>query len=166
MTLQQFYENMIKLSLHEASMSDDNSPLKLICEQLNDIDSATMDEICICATLVGIPIDRKANFKKFGEDYLIQCLYFLDKLRNFNMLKTMIQCIMKYKLLQSIITSEFKSHCIKLYVTNIVKEKEISYALSDYIYTFCKDMAEYDNFRTIAKATGIVSSNVPYFDLF
>ena len=72
---------------------------------------------------------------------------------------------MKYKLLQSIITSKFKSHCIKLYVANIVKEKEISYALSDYIYTFCKDMAEYDNFRTIAKATGIVSSNVPYFDL-
>ena len=32
MTLQQFYENMIKLSLYEAGMSDDNSPLKLICE--------------------------------------------------------------------------------------------------------------------------------------
>ena len=90
MTLQQFYENMIKLSLYEAGMSDDNSPLKLICEQLNDIDSTTIDEICIRATLVGIPIDRKANFKKFGEDYLIQCLYFLDKLQDFNMLKTMI----------------------------------------------------------------------------
>ena len=69
MTLQKFYEKMIKLSLFEANISyNDKSPLKLIYEQIDDIDSASMDEICLHATLTGIRIDKKANFKKYGED--------------------------------------------------------------------------------------------------
>jgi hypothetical protein len=169
MTLQQFYEKMIRLSLHEADISDDDddgkSPLKLLAEQLNDIDSASMEEICIRATLVGIPIDRKANFKKFGEDYLIQCLYFLNQLRDIDTLKIMLTCIMKYKTLQSIITSEFKIHCIELYISNIMREHDIASVLSEYIYNFCKDIPEYYQFRIIAKSTGIVSRGIPYFEL-
>jgi hypothetical protein len=169
MTLQQFYEKMIRLSLHEADISDDDddgkSPLKLLAEQFNDIDSASMEEICIRATLVGIPIDRKANFKKFGEDYLIQCLYFLDQLRDVDMLKTMIKLITKYKTLQSIITSEFKRNCIELYIANIMREHDIAKVLSEYIYNSCKDIPEYEQFRTLAKSTGIVSCGIPYFEL-
>ena len=165
-TLQQFYEKMIRLSLSEAEMSDDDtSPLKLVCKQFKDINSASMDEICIHATLVGIPIDRKANFKKFGEDYLIQCLYFLDQLRDADTLGTMIKFIMKYKTLQSIITSEFKRNCIEVYISNIIREHDISLVLSKYIYNFCKDIPEYEQFRIIAKSTGIVSKTVPYFEL-
>lgn len=166
MTLQQFYEKMIRLSLYDADMSyDDKSPLKLLSEQFNDIDSVSMDEICIRATLVGIPIDRKANFKKFGERYLIQCLYFLNDLRDIDTLKTMIKLIMKYKTLQSIITSEFKKHCIKVYISNIILEHDISWVLSEYIYKYCKDIPEYKQFRSLAKATGIVSHSIPYFEL-
>jgi hypothetical protein len=166
MTLQQFYEKMIRLSLSEAEMSDDDtSPLKLVCKQFNDIDSASMEEICIHATLVGIPIDRKANFKKFGEDYLIQCLYFLNQMRDVDTLKTMIKLITKYKTLQSIITSEFKRHCINVYISNIMREHDIASVLSEYIYNFCKDIPEYNQFRTLAKSTGIVSDAVPYFEL-
>lgn len=166
MTLQQFYEKMIRLSLSEAAMSyDSKSPLNLLCKQFNDIDSASMDEICIQATLVGIPIARKADFKKFGEGYLVQCLHFLDKLRDIDALKAMISCIMQHKTLQSIITSEFKRHCIEVYTSNIMREHEIASALSEYIYNYCKDIAEYEQFRTIAKATGIVSRGIPYFDL-
>lgn len=166
MTLQQFYEKMIRLSLSEAEMSDDDtSPLKLVCKQFNDIDSASMEEICIRATLIGIPIDRKANFKKFGEDYLIQCLYFLDQLRDVDTLKIMINCIMKYKTLQSIITSEFKRHCIELYISNIMREHDIATVLSEYIYNSCKDIADYNQFRIIAKSTGIISRAVSYFEL-
>ena len=167
MTLQKFYEKMIRLSLHEADMPyDDNSPLKLLSEQFNDIDSVSMDEICIRATLVGIPIDRKANFKKFGEDYLIQCLYFLNQLRDVDMIKTMIDCIMNYKTLQSIITSEFKKHCIRVYISNIMLEHDIAIVLSEYIYKYCKDdIVEYEQFRSLAKATGIVSNAVPYLEL-
>lgn len=160
---------MIRLSLHEADISDDDndgkSPLKILAEQFNDIDSASMEEICIRATLVGIPIDRKANFKKFGEDYLIQCLYFLNKIRDVDTLKIMINCIMKYKTLQSIITSEFKRHCIELYTSNIMREHYIATVLSEYIFNFCKDIPEYYQFRIIAKSTGIVSRAVPYFEL-
>ena len=166
MTLQQFYEKMIRLSLSEVEMSDDDkSPLKLLAEQFNDIDSTSMEEICIRATLVGIPIDRKANFKKFGEVYLIQCLYFLNQLRDVDMLKTMIDCIMKYKTLQSIITSEFKRHCIEVYTSNILQEHNIASVLSEYIYKYCKDIAEYEQFRRLAKSTGIVSYSIPYFEL-
>ena len=169
MTLQQFYEKMIRLSLHEADISDDDddgkSPLKLLAEQLNDIDSASMEEICMRADLIGIPIDRKANFKKFGEDYLIQCLYFLNKIRDVDTLKIMINCIMKYKTLQSIITSEFKRHCIELYTSNIMREHDIATVLSEYIYNSCKDIADYNQFRIIAKSTAIVSRAVPYFEL-
>jgi hypothetical protein len=166
MTLQQFYEKMVRLSLSEADMSDDDtSPLKLICKQFKDIDSASMEEICIHATLVGIPIDRKANFKKFGEDYLIQCLYFLDQLHDADTLETMIKLIMKYKTLQSIITSEFKRHCIELYISNIMREHDIATVLSEYIYNSCTDIPEYKQFRTLAKSTGIVSNTVPYFEL-
>jgi hypothetical protein len=166
MTLQQFYEKMIRLSLSEAEMSDDDtSPLKILAEQFNDIDSASMEEICIRANLIGIPIDRKANFKKFGEDYLIQCLYFLNQLRNIDTLKIMLTCIMKYKTLQSIITSEFKRHCIELYISNIMRENDIATVLSEYIYNSCKDIADYNQFRIIAKSTGIVSRAVPYFEL-
>lgn len=165
-TLQQFYEKMIRLSLSEAEMSDDDSsPLKLICKQFKDIDSASMDEICIHATLVGIQIDRKANFKKFGEDYLIQCLYFLDQLRDVDTLEIMINFIMKYKTLQSIITSEFKRHCIEVYTSNIMREHDIAAVLSRYIYNSCKDIPEYKQFRSIAKSTGIISRTVPYFEL-
>jgi hypothetical protein len=169
MTLQQFYEKMIRLSLHEADISDDDddgkSPLKLLAEQFNDIDSASMDEICIRATLVGIPIDRKANFKKFGERYLIQCLNFLNKMRDVDMLKTMIKLITKYKTLQSIITSEFKRNCINVYTSNIMREHDIASVLSEYIFNFCKDIPEYYQFRIIAKSTGIVSRGIPYFEL-
>lgn len=166
MTLQKFYEKMIKLSLFEANISyNDKSPLKLICDQINDIDSASMDEICLHATLVGIQIDKKANFKKFGEDYLIQCLYFLDQLRDIDTLEIMIQCIMKYKTLQSIITSEFKRHCIGVYITNIMREHEIASILSEYIYNSCQDIVEYNKFRTLVKATGIVSRKIPYFEI-
>jgi hypothetical protein len=173
MTLQQFYEKMIRLSLSEADSIiyedympyDNESPLKILAEQFNDIDSASMDEICIRATLVGIPIDRKANFKKFGEDYLIQCLYFLDQLRDVDMLKTMIKLITKYKTLQSIITSEFKRNCIEVYISNIIREHDIAKVLSEYIYNSCKDIADYNQFRIIAKSTGIVSRAVPYFEL-
>jgi hypothetical protein len=165
-TLQQFYEKMIRLSLSEAEMSDDDtSPLKLICKQFKDIDSASMEEICIHATLVGIPIDRKANFKKFGEDYLIQCLYFLGQLHDADTLKTMIKFIMKYKTLQSIITSEFKRHCIEVYISNIMREHDIASVLSEYIYNSCTDIPEYKQFRILAKSTGIVSRNIPYFEL-
>jgi hypothetical protein len=165
-TLQQFYEKMIRLSLSEADMSDDDtSPLKLICKQFNDIDSASMEEICIHATLVGIPIDRKANFKKFGERYLIQCLNFLNKMRDVDMLKTMIKLITKYKTLQSIITSEFKRNCINVYTSNIMREHDIASVLSEYIFNFCKDIPEYYQFRIIAKSTGIVSRGIPYFEL-
>lgn len=166
MTLQQFYEKMIRLSLSEAEMSDDDmSPLKLICKQFNDIDSTSMEEICIHATLVGIPIDRKANFKKYGESYLIQCLYFLDQLCDVDTLEIMIKCIMKYKTLQSIITSEFKRHCIEVYTSNIMREHDIALVLSEYIYNSCTDIPEYKQFRTLAKSTGIVSKTVPYFEL-
>ena len=166
MTLQKFYEKMIKLSLFEANISFNNkSPLKLICEQIDDINSASMDEICLRATLVGIQIDKKANFKKFGEDYLIQCLYFLDQLRDIDTLKIMINCIMKYKTLQSIITSEFKRHCIGVYITNIMREHEIASILSEYIYNSCQDIVEYNKFRTLVKATGIVSRKIPYFEI-
>lgn len=166
MTLQQFYEKMIRLSLSEAEMSDDDkSPLKLICNQFNDIESASMEEICIRATLVGIPIERKANFKKFGEDYLIQCLYFLNQLYDANILESMIDCIMKYKTLQSIITAEFKRHCIEMYISNVMENHDIAIVLSRYIYNSCKDIPEYNRFRTIAKSTGIISNNVPYFEL-
>lgn len=166
MTLQQFYEKMIRLSLSEAEMSDDDtSPLKLVCKQFKDIDSASIEEICIRATLVGIPIDMKANFKKFGEDYLIQCLYFLDQLRDADTLEIMIKCIMKYKTLQSIITSEFKRHCIEVYTSNIMREHDIATILSRYIYNSCKDIAEYNQFRILAKSTGIVSRSIPYFKL-
>lgn len=166
MTLQQFYEKMIRLSLSEAEMSDDDSsPLKLVCKQFKDIDSASMEEICVHATLVGIPIDRKANFKKFGEDYLIQCLYFLDQLHDVDTLETMIKFIMKYKTLQSIITSEFKRHCIEVYISNIMREHDIAAVLSRYIYNSCKDIPEYKQFRSIAKSTGIISKTVPYFGL-
>lgn len=165
-TLQQFYEKMIRLSLSEAEMSDDDtSPLKLICKQFKDIDSASMEEICVHATLVGIPIDRKANFKKFGEDYLIQCLNFLTELRDVETLQTMIKLIMKYKTLQSIITSKFKRHCIEVYITNILREHDVDFVLSEYIYKYCNDIPEYKQFRTIAKSTGIVSKEVPYFEL-
>ena len=165
-TLQQFYEKMIRLSLSEAEMSDDDtSPLKLICKQFKDIDSASMEEICVHATLVGIPIDRKANFKKFGERYLIQCLDFLNELREVDTLETMINFIMKYKTLQSIITSEFKRHCIEVYITNILQEHDIASVLSRYIYKYCNDIPEYKQFRTLAKSTGIVSKAVPYFEL-
>jgi hypothetical protein len=169
MTLQQFYEKMIRLSLHEADISDDDddgkSPLKLLADQFNDIDSASMEEICIRATLVGIPIDRKANFKKYGEKYLIQCLYFLNRLCDIETLHIMIKCIMKYKTLQSIITSEFKRHCIDVYTTNILQEHAIDFVLSEYIYKYCNDIPEYEQFRTLAKSTGIVSNAVPYFEL-
>ena len=165
-TLQQFYEKMIRLSLSEAEMSDDDkSPLKLICKQFKDIDSASMEEICVHATLVGIPIDRKANFKKFGERYLIQCLDFLTELGDIDTLHTMIKFITKYKTLQSIITSEFKRHCIEVYITNILREHDIDFILSEYIYKYCNDIPEYKQFRSIAKATGIVSKDVPYFEL-
>jgi hypothetical protein len=165
-TLQQFYEKMIRLSLHEAEMSDDDtSPLKLVCKQFNDIDSASMEEICVHATLVGIPIDRKANFKKFGERYLIQCLYFLDQTRDADTLRTMIKFITKYKTLQSIITSEFKRNCIEMYTFNITREHDIATVLSEYIYNSCTDIPEYKQFRTLAKSTGIVSNTVPYFEL-
>jgi hypothetical protein len=166
MTLQQFYEKMIRLSLHDADMSyDDKSPLKVLADQFNDIESASMDEICIRATLVGIPIDRKANFKKFGEDYLIQCLYFLNQLRDADTLEIMLTCIIKYKTLQSIITSEFKRHCIELYTSNIMREHNIATVLSKYIYNSCKDIPEYEQFRQLAKATGIVSYSISYFEL-
>ena len=166
MTLQQFYEKMIRLSLSDTDiMYDNKSPLKLLSEQFNDIDAASMDEICLQATLVGIPIDRKADFKKFGEDYLIQCLYFLDKLRDVDSLKSMIKCIMQHKTLQSIITSEFKRYCIEVYTSNITREHDRSKALTEYIYNFCKDIAEYEQFIILAKSTGIVSNTVPYFEL-
>jgi hypothetical protein len=166
MTLQQFYEKMIRLSLNDADMSyDDKSPLKVLAERFNDIDSASMEEICMHATLVGIPIDRKANFKKFGEGYLIQCLYFLNQLRDADTLELMLNCIMKYKTLQSIITSEFKRHCIEVYISNILREHNISTVLSKYIYNSCKDIAEYEQFRQLAKSIGIVSIEVPYFEL-
>jgi DNA-binding phage protein len=144
---------------------DNESPLKILAEQFNDIDSASMEEICIRATLVGIPIDRKANFKKFGERYLIQCLYFLNQLRDADTLHTMIKLIMKYKTLQSIITSEFKRHCIELYISNIMREHDIASVLSEYIFNFCKDIPEYEQFRTLAKSTGIVSRGIYYFEL-
>lgn len=166
MTLQQFYEKMIRLSLSDAEMlDDDTSPLKLVCKQFNDIDSASIDEICVHATLVGIPIPRKANFKKFGEDYLIQCLYFLDRLCDTVTLDIMIKCIMKYKTLQSIITSNFKKQCIEVYISNILRQHDIAAVLSGYIYNSCKEIPEYKQFRTVAKSTGIVSRDVPYFEL-
>lgn len=165
MTLQKFYEKMIKLSLFEANISyNDKSPLKLICDQIDDIDSASMDEICLHATLAGIQIDKKANFKKYGEDYLIQCLYFLDSLCDVNTLEIMIQCIMKYKTLQSIITSKFKKCCIELYIDNILREHNIAKVLSIYIYNSCKDIEEYDKFKLISKATGLISHNVPVWE--
>lgn len=164
---------MIRLSLHEADSIiyeanmpyDNESPLKVLAEQLNDIDSASMEEICIHADLIGIPIDRKANFKKFGERYLIQCLYFLNQMRDIDTLKIMLTCIMKYKTLQSIITSEFKRHCIEVYISNIMREHDIASVLSEYIYNSCKDIAEYNQFRILAKSTGIVSRGIPYFEL-
>lgn len=166
MTLQQFYEKMIRLSLSDAEMlDDDTSPLKLVCKQFNDIDSASIDEICVHATLVGIPIPRKANFKKFGEDYLIQCLYFLDRLCDTVTLDIMIKCIMKYKTLQSIITSNFKKQCIEVYISNILRQHEISCILSEYIYKYCTDIPEFEQFRILGKSTGIISAAVPYFEL-
>jgi hypothetical protein len=46
-----------------------------------------------------------------------------------------------------------------------MREHDIASVLSEYIFNFCKDIPEYYQFRIIAKATGIVSRGIPYFEL-
>jgi hypothetical protein len=46
-----------------------------------------------------------------------------------------------------------------------MREHDIAKVLSEYIYNSCKDIADYNQFRIIAKSTGIVSRAVPYFEL-
>lgn len=159
MTLQKFYETMIRLSLSQ-SYDKASFPIDILCNQI-DIETASIEEICIRADLIGFHIERKANFKKFGEEYLIQCLYFLNQIRDYKMLKEMFECISKYKILQSIITSEFKRHCIELYLENILNDQYIADILSLYIIDNCVDIDNYNDFKRVSKATGIYHIDIP-----
>jgi hypothetical protein len=46
-----------------------------------------------------------------------------------------------------------------------MQEHDIAFVLSEYIYKYCNDIPEYEKFKTIAKATGLVPNIVPYFEL-
>lgn len=160
MTLQKFYEKLIRLSLSQP-YDKASFPIDALCNQI-DIETASIEEICIRSDLIGFHIERKANFKKFGEEYLIQCLYFLNQIRDYEMLEEMFKCISKYKVLQSIITSEFKRHCIELYLENILNDQYIADILSLYIMDNCIDIDNYNDFKRVSKATGIYHTNIPY----
>jgi hypothetical protein len=160
MSLQKFYEKMIRLSLSQ-SYDKASFPIDVLCNQI-DIETASIEEICIRSELIGFHIERKANFKKFGEEYLIQCLYFLNQMQNYEMLEEMFKCISNYKILQSIITSEFKHHCIDLYLENVISDHDISNILSLYIVDNCEDVDNYKHFKCVAKSTGIYHSKIPF----
>ena len=46
-----------------------------------------------------------------------------------------------------------------------MREHEIASILSEYIYNSCQDIVEYNKFRTLVKATGIVSRKISYFEI-
>lgn len=160
MTLQKFYEKMIRISLSQ-TCDNVSFPIDALCNQI-DVETASIEEICIRSELLGVHIERKANFKKFGEVYLIQCLYFLNQIQDYKMLEEMFKCISKYKILQSIITSEFKRHCIELYLENVLNDHYIADILSLYIIDNCVDIDNYNDFKRVSKATGIYHINIPY----
>lgn len=159
LTLQQLYEKLIRLSLEYA---ESDSPLKQIHNSIDDIYAASIDEICIRADLLGVHIEKKANFKKFGETYLIQCLYFLDSINGDEMLVEFLKCITKYKILQSIANDEFKAHCYELYISNILKNHDIARILSEYIVSNCNNSDFYDEFKRLAKSTCIYANSIPF----
>ena len=159
LTLQQLYEKLIRLSLEHATS---DSPLKQISNAIDDIYATSIDEICIKADLLGMHIEKKANFTKFGETYLIQCLYFLESINDHETLAEFLKCITTYKILQSIANDEFKSHCYELYVSNILKNHDIACSLSEYIVSNCSNSCFYDDFKRLAKSTCIYASSIPF----
>jgi len=159
LTLQQLYEKLIRLSLEYV---ESDSPLEQIRNSIDDIYAVSIDEICIRADLLGIHIEKKANFTKFGETYLIQCLYFLESINDCETLVEFLTCITKYKTLQSIANDEFKAHCYELYISHILKNHYIACILSEYIVANCGNSNFYDEFKRLAKSTCIYANSIPF----
>lgn len=167
MTLQNLYEQLVLRTVNYAK-HDKNNYFYEFSKSLPQ--NLSFAEIGIRASMFGIKIPHKENFKKWGEKYLIQCLYFLCDTNyclcdpNENLLSEFFKCLMNHKSTLKLLSDDFKSACYGLYVDNICADKYICTILSKYIVKHCNQCDFYDKFFTIANSTGLLSYEINYSD--
>lgn len=160
MTLQKLYEKLVLKTIDYARY-DNTSPFYEFSKSLTE--DLTFSEIGLRASMFGIKIPHKENFKKWGENYIIQCLYFLSDTDK-NLLDDFFQCLIDHKSTLKLMSDDFKSVCYVLYVDKICVDKDICIILSKYIVKYCTQCDFYDKFFTLANSTGLLSNEINYSD--
>ena len=164
MTNQKLYETIIKMTFEYAlyDREDINNSLYIkIAKSISDI--TDFNEICFKSAIFGLTIPLNADFKKFGgEDYLIQCLFFIEQSYNFFQFddkaitfEKFLDHIASHSKLKAMIGNDFKNAVCQIYLDNICNSKEICIKVSSFIINYCLDCELFKNCMTAMKATGI-----------
>lgn len=163
MTLQKLYETLVCKTFDYASYVDEH-PLNDIASKLT-ADFSNFNEIRVQLALLGSGIDlpKKADFKKFGEDYLIQSFLFITKnLKDNVFLEEFMETVVKYKSTSQLLTDKFKDVCYDIYLDNVMKEHDICITLSTFLASHCQTSDFYPKFCILANATGLISFDVKF----
>lgn len=166
MTLQKLYEKLVCKTFDYASYTSEH-PLNAIASKLTT-DFSNFNEIRIQLALhgSGINLPEKADFKKFGEDYLIQSFLFITKnLRDNNFLDEFLETILRHKTTKLLITDRFKGVCYDIYLDNVMDDHDICRTLSTFLARRCQTSDFFPKFCTLANATGLISYDLAFGEI-
>lgn len=158
MTLQALYEQFIRLSLDDPSLFDgQDSPLAQLADKVSP--ETPFAEICVLSDLYGAHIPHEQNFVAWGENYLIQTLYFLVHRQHTATIKELFNVIRRYKCLQNIIGINFADVCFDAYFDAVMIDGDMATALADFIISKYQKHDRYGDFFIVANATGRFSTD-------
>lgn len=166
MTLQKLYEKLVCKTFDYASYASEH-PLNAIASKLTT-DFSNFNEIRVQLALhgSGINLPEKADFKKFGEDYLIQSFLFITKnLKDNVFLEEFIETVVKYKSTNQLLTDRFKDVCYDIYLDNVMNDHDICRRLSTFLARHCQTSDFFPKFCTLANATGLISSELRFGEI-
>lgn len=159
MTLQKLYEKMIMMSADIAKM-DNESPLHHIVNQLPN--EYTFEYLCIQADLLGFHIPGKEDFVNWGEDYLIQCLNTTARYQYYDELRALLNMCFTSQKLKKLIGEKFANSCFDIYIDSVTYDHEVACILSNIIIKHFSHYDFFNNFHSVAAATGLYDKNISY----
>lgn len=163
MTLQHLYEKLVVRTFDNARYASTKNPYYAFANTLNG--DEPFSEICLKADLIGLNIPEKADFKRFGEKYLINCLMFIIvELKDTDFLDEFLDTITSHSSTLGIITDEFKNACYDCYFDSITTDKYIAQSLGTFIIKNCTKSDFYKKFWPLANAFGTFDASISYSD--
>lgn len=166
MTLQKLYEKLVCETFDYASYVNEH-PLHNIASKLTT-DFSNFNEIRVQLALhgSGINLPEKADFKKFGENYLIQSFLFITKnLKDNNFLGEFLETIVRHKTTKLLIADKFKDLCYEVYYDNVMNDHDICRTLSTFLARHCRTSDFFPKFCTLANATGLISYDLVFGEI-